>query len=450
MFEHTQSANRQSGIHPAKSALRARVAQRLAAFGNDDAGGVAIMATLLMPVLVLGMGLGAETGYHYMTQRNLQHAADLAAHAGGVRLRAGDSTLEIHSAALHIATTAGFGAEFDSFDLNTPPSSGPNVGNADSVEVLLTRNQPRFFSAILSIEPVQISARAVAQVTPSDTAACVLALAPTQSRAITVSGNTDVSLDGCDVASNSHASDAFWMANSSANLTVGCVHSVGGSVSSTNLRLLDCVAPNDYAPQVRDPYADLEEPNVNVVPCETNTNVSVFEATHSHPSGVPAMRICGGLDIRSQVSFKPGLYIIDGGDLSLNANADVSPAEAGMSVEGATFFLTGNSRLMLSGNGGLNMQAPTSGPYDGILVFASRSQSGLTHQIRGNSGSTTQGALYAPTSKISFSGNSTTTNGCTQVIGYSVEFTGNSTLRSTCATFNARRIETNVMVRIVE
>ena len=430
-------------------ALRAECSQRLAAFGCDGSGSVAIMTALLMPVLVLGMGLGAETGYTYMTQRNLQHAADLAAHTGGVRLRAGDSPEAIHAAALHVATAAGFAAEMGDFDLHTPPSSGPNAGNTNSVEVLLTRNQPRFLSAILSNEPILIGARAVAQVTASNSAACVLALAPTQSRAITVSGNTDVSLEGCDVASNSNASDAFWMANSSANLAVGCVHTVGGYVSSTNLRLLDCVAPNDYAPKVRDPYADLEEPSTNI-PCETNTNVSVFEPTHMHPSGVMAMRICGGLDIKTQVSFKPGLYIIDGGDLSLNANADATSAEAGMTVDGATFFLTGNSRLKLTGNGGLNMQAPTSGPYDGVLIFASRSQSGLTHEIRGNSGSTTQGALYAPTTNISFSGNSTTTNGCTQVIANTVEFTGNSTLRSTCSTFNARRIETNVTVKIVE
>jgi len=419
MFDHRQPLSRQPGPRPAKAALRTRFAHRLAAFGNDGGGGVATMAALLMPVLVLGMGLGAETGYQYMTQRNLQHAADLAAHTGGVRLRAGDSTQAIQAAALNIAAASGFATDFGSFDLNIPPASGPNAGRPDSVEVLLTKNQPRFFSAILSNEPVLIGARAVAQVTPSNTAACVLALAPTQSRAISVSGNTDVSLEGCDVASNSNASDAFWM------------------------------APNEYAPRVRDPYADLEEPSINV-PCETNTNVSVFEPKYAHPSGVMAMRICGGLDIKSQVSFKPGLYIIDGGDLSLNANADVSSAEAGMTVDGATFFLTGNSRLLLSGNGGLNMQAPTSGPYDGVLVFASRSQSGLTHQIRGNSGSTTQGALYAPTAKISFSGNSTTTNGCTQVIANTVEFTGNSTLRSTCSTFNSRRIETNVMVRIVE
>ncbi len=446
MYDHIKPGDR----HPqAPTSLRKRLVSGCADISADRNGGVAIMAALLMPVLALGMGLGAETGYQYMTQRNLQYATDLAAHAGGVRLRAGDGKAAIDAAALHVATVAGFVIDDGTFILNTPPATGPNTGNPRSVEVLLTKTQARFFSALIDSEPVLIGARAVANVTASGSTACVLALSPTIARAITVSGSTDVSLEGCDVASNSNAADAFWMANSMARLAVGCVHAVGGAQTNSSLQLLDCPTPNEYAPVVRDPYADLAEPSTNV-PCETDKDVSVFEPSYAHPSGVPAMRICGGLDIKTKVTFKPGLYIIDGGDLTLNANGTVSSDEAGITAEGATFYLTGSAKLKFTGNGSLNMQAPITGPYSGILFFASRSQTGLTHEIRGNSGSTTQGALYAPTSAISFSGNSTTTNGCTQIIGLTVEFTGNSALRSSCTAGHARRIETNVSVKIVE
>lgn len=425
------------------------LAKWLSAIRADAGGGVAIMVALMMPVMVLGMGLGAETGFQYMTQRNLQYAADLAAHAGGVRLRAGDSKAAIDASALLVATKAGFVASQGSMQLNTPPTTGPNAGNARSVEVALTKMQPRFFSAIINNQPVVIRARAVANVVASASSACVLALSPTVPRAITVSGSTDVSLVGCDVASNSNASDSFWMANSSAKLTVGCVHSVGGAVTTSNLHLLTCAAAEEFAPVVRDPYADVAEPSANM-PCATDKNASIFQPTYAHPSGVLAMRFCGGLDIKSKVTFKPGLYIIDGGDFTLNANATVVSSEAGITSTGTTFFLTGGATIKFTGGGSLDMQAPTTGPYAGILVFASRHQTGLTHDIQGNFGSTTQGAIYAPTSAISFSGNSTTTNGCTQVIGLTVVFTGNSTLRSSCTVGNARPIETNVSVKIVE
>lgn len=429
--------------------LRGGLMRSVLAFGSDRSGGVSIMAALLMPVLVLGMGLGTETGYQYMTQRNLQNAADLAAHAGGTRLRAGDAKAAINAAALHIATVSGFVPAKGSFVLNTPPTSGPNAGNTRSVEVLLTRSQPRFFSALITSDPVPIGARAVATVAPSSSAACVLALSKTAPRAITISGTTDVSLQNCNVASNSNASDAFWMANSSAKLETDCVYSVGGAISSSNLQLDECDSAQEYQPVIQDPYAAVAEPSINI-PCEVNTNVTVFTPTYAHPSGVLAMRICGGLDIKKKVTFKPGLYIIDGGDLTLNGNGDAAITDVGLTVEGATFFLTGNATLKLTGNGGLNLQAPASGPFAGILIFGSRSQTGLTHEIRGNSGSTTQGAIYVPSSAISFSGNSNVTNGCTQIIGLTVEFTGNSSLRSSCTVGNARPIETNVKVRIVE
>ncbi|MBQ2262934.1 MAG: pilus assembly protein [Loktanella sp.] len=449
MLAHQTQRDRTSAIDLGRSPLRQSDFDYLRRFGRDCSGGVAIMAALLMPVLTLGIGLGAETGYYYMTQRNLQNAADLAAHAGAVRLRAGDDDAAIHAAALHVAIVTGFSPGQGSFQVNVPPVSGPNTGNTASVEVILSKNQNRFFSGIIDIQPVLIGARAVASVFSSGSSACVLALSRTAARAVTISGSTDVSLEGCDVASNSNAPDAFWMSNSSAKLAVDCIQSVGGAISGQNLTLQQCEAPKVNAPVVRDPYADLAEPDKSV-PCEANVNVSVFNPTHAHPSGMPAMRICGGLDIKSKVVFNPGLYIIDGGDLTMNANGEVSNADVGVEADGVTFFLTGTSKLKFNGNGRLNIEAPSTGPYAGMLFFGSRTQSGLEHEIRGNFGSTAQGALYAPTSAISFSGNSTATNGCTQIIGLTVEFTGNSSLRSSCSTVNGRIIETNVSVRIVE
>lgn len=433
----------------ARRPLQGQILRRVVSFGKNSSGATVIMAALLMPILALGMGLGAETGYQYMTQRQLQHAADLSAHAGGIRLRAGDGKATIDAAVLQVATASGFAVADGTIIVNTPPAAGPNTGNASSVEVLLTKTQVRYFSAIIIDEPILIGARAVASVVASGSTACVLALSPTKSRAITVSGATDVSLVGCDIASNSNAADAFWMDSSLAKLTVECVHTVGEAITNSTLRLLDCAEPNEYAPVVRDPYADVAEPST-AVPCVADKNVTVFEPTFAHPSGVLAMKICGGLDVKKQVTFKPGLYIIEGGDLTLNANATVAIDSAGMTADGVTFYLTGTARLKLTGNGSLNLQAPTSGPFAGILVFGSRSQVGVAHEILGNSNSTTQGAIYAPTSAISFSGNSTTTNGCTQVIGFTVEFTGKSMLRSNCTVGNVREIQTNVSVRIVE
>nr|WP_111298502.1 pilus assembly protein TadG-related protein [Paracoccus saliphilus] len=418
---------------------------------RDRGGATAIIVALAMPVVAGGMGLGAEVGYHFLLQRNMQHAADMAAHAGAIRLRAGDEKASVQAAARHAAIQSGFvGAEED-IDPRTPPQSGAYKGSASSVEVVLKMAQPRYFSSVFVKEPVEMSARAVANVMPSSSRACVLALAPTAARAITVSGSTSVSIENCDIVSNSNATDAFFMQNSSAKLTVGCVRTVGGAVTDGGLIMRNCSAAEQMAPMVRDPYADAVEPAIEGTCISASKKASTtFEPDFVHSSGIPALRICGGLDIKNHVSFAPGLYIIDGGEFNLNANGDVAIDAASMSGDGVTFYLAGDATLSLSGNGSLNIRAPSTGPYAGILFFGSRSQSGLTHQVLGNSGSITQGAIYVPSSAVRFTGNSTMSNGCTQIIGYTVEFTGNSTLRSNCQTNNVREIETSVMVNLVE
>lgn len=426
---------------------------RLRAFKADRSGAVAIIAAIAFPIVIGGMGLGAETGYWYLTQRKLQHASDVAAHAGGVRKRAGDSKDQIDAAALNIARTTGLSASVGTLVVNTPPASGAKAGSADSVEVILTEVHPRLFSSVFSSEPVTMKGRAVASIVAGGKA-CVLALAPTAPGAVTVSGSTNVNLQGCDIASNSNAADALLMSGSSATLSSGCAYTVGEAVTTAQLTLTQCAAVKEYAPVVRDPYASVPEPaaigacrNRNV---GTPTGTTTLEPVENHPSGVPSMRFCNGLDLKGNVTFKPGLYIIEGGDLTINGGDLSSAALSELNAPGVTFYLTNGAALKLGGNAALNLSAPTGGPFSGILFFGSRTNAGATQTISGTSASTLQGALYMPGSDVQFSGNSSVTNGCTQVVARTVTFTGNSSLGSGCEQLGARTIATNETVTIVE
>ncbi|MHA1158841.1 MAG: pilus assembly protein TadG-related protein, partial [Alphaproteobacteria bacterium] len=68
----------------------------LANFGKNQVGSIAILGALSLPVVIGGMVLGAEVGLWYQTQRQLQHAADTAAHGAGIRMRQGDSDNAVH------------------------------------------------------------------------------------------------------------------------------------------------------------------------------------------------------------------------------------------------------------------------------------------------------------------------------------------------------------------
>lgn len=420
-------------------------------FAAQTGGATAVVAALLFPVILGGIGLGAETGYWYLTQRKLQHAADTAAHAAGTRLRAGDTNAQIEAAAVQVATEAGFGAS--TLQLNTPPSSGVDAGKTLSVEVLLTQSQPRMFSAVFDNTPVHLGARAVARVTKTGGVACVLALSPTSAGAVTVSGSTSVNLDGCDVASNSNASDSFLLSGTASAMTADCIYTVGRSSVATGLTLSKCEQVKEEAPVVRDPYVSIEEPertgtcmNKGVGTPNSTTTLTPAE---THPSGIKVMRFCNGLDVKGNVQFGPGLYIIEGGDFTVNSGNIDSSAIASLIGSGVTFYFTNRGRLRLGANAKLNLSAPTSGPYSGLLFFGSRSESGVTHQINGGVGSTTDGAVYTPASHMSFSGNSKTT-GCLQVVARLVTFTGNSALKSNCETAGTREVLTHEAVALVE
>lgn len=435
------------------TAALAKLGHSCARLGRDERGAVAIVAAIVFPVVIGGMGLGAETGYWYLTQRKLQHAADVSAHAAGVRKRAGDQKAQIDVAALHIAGQTGFSSSIGTIVVNDPPVSGSKAGKSGSMEVILTHVHARLLSAIFSDEPVTIRTRAVASIVSGGSQGCVLALARTAPGAVTVSGSTAVDLKGCDVASNSNAADAFLMSGSTASLSSGCVYAVGQAVTTSNLKLTQCPAVKEYAPVVRDPYASVPEPAA-VGAC-TNSNVgspsssTTLTPSDNHPSGVKSMRFCKGLDLKGNVTFGPGLYIIEGGDLNINGGNVDSSSLVQLSGSGVTFYFTGSASLKLNNKATLNLSAPTSGPFSGILFFGSRTNAATQH-INGSAASVMQGAIYMPASNLLFNGNSATTGGCTQVIGRTVTFSGNSSLGSSCENAGTRRIETNETVALVE
>ncbi|ACP22269.1 hypothetical protein NGR_b08130 (plasmid) [Sinorhizobium fredii NGR234] len=72
-------------------------------------------------------------------------------------------------------------------------------------------------------------------------------------------------------------------------------------------------------------------------------------------------------------------------------------AGARLSGEGVTLFFTNGAATKLLGNGDIDLTAATSGPYAGLLFFGSRHDTGVTHQVTGNSESRLEGNLYMPT-----------------------------------------------------
>ena len=416
-------------------------------FLRDQRGTAAIMLSIAFPVMVGGIALGAEAGYWLMVERKVQEAADVAAHAAAVVKRGGGDQSDLEEAALKVATGTGYDAATDSLTVHDPPAIGAFAGTDGHVEVRIQRDQRRYFTIIYSSEAVPIGARAVAAVEEGANA-CLLALSPTAPGAVTVSGSTEVTFEGCDVASNSTAADSFLMDGGASVLSTGCVNTSGGAIATAGLTLTDCDAIREYAPAAADPYADVAEPAATGT-CQgnrvgSNSATTVLTPSESHASGVMSMRFCSGLEVRGDVTFEPGLYIIEGGDFQLNSNIFASGT-------GVTFYLGTGVELAFNGNAEFDFSAPVSGPFSGLLYFGSRSSSAVSHTMNGTADSVMNGAIYTPASGLNFSGNFTWDGtGCTQLVAGTILFTGNSTLNVDCQAEGTRPIEVRQEVRLVE
>jgi Flp pilus assembly protein TadG len=397
-------------------------------FWRSRKGNIAMIAALASPLILGGAAFGADTTYWYFRDLELQAAADAAAHAAAIEMRAGRSETVVRAAALREGQSNGFDSSKGTMVVNTPPQSGA-YQQPKAVEVLLTERQERFFSALFSNSDVVAGARAVA-IYESSSRACVLALDPSAPRAASVSGSASLTLHGCTLMANSVAADAVYMGGSS-SLTTPCVISVGGVAANANLSMSECEVPVTQAPPVADPFASLPEP-VGSGACK-NDNLATLQPG----------RYCNGLNLKGTVHLAPGVYVIESGTFRTNANAQITG-------DGVTIYLAEGVDTHFNGNAEIDLRAPTSGTYSGILFFGARDTSGEDHTFNGTADSSLTGALYFPSDAVEYSGNFSGDNGCTQVIGRTVSWTGNATVEVDCSAFGMATLPAAQLIKTVE
>ena len=112
---------------------------------------------------------------------------------------------------------------------------------------------------------------------------------------------------------------------------------------------------------------------------------------------------CGGLSIggSASVSFQPGIYIIKDGPLS------VSGSGGQVEGKGVTFYFLGEKAILsLSGGAVINLAAPTSGPYAGLVFVQDKDNPpAKTNKIAGDTNVKLVGVAYFPSQTLDVVGN---------------------------------------------
>jgi len=395
-----------------------------------ESGNVAVIVALSLPIVVGGAGLGVETSYWYYNGLKLQAVADAAAFAGALEKVSSTDNSTVTAAATQSAATNGLPTSAV-ITVNTPPLSGPNVARK-AVEVIVRQDLDRFFTAIFTQRQVAEQARAVALITDASKA-CIRALNPTASKAALFSGSAAIKLKGCSVMANSIASDAIKL-QGAASLAADCLISVGG-VSLSNPVTMVCKSAITQALPAPDPFADLPVPATSN-PC---MNVNGGKSAQTIQPGT----YCNGLSLSGDVTLSPGVYVVQGGDFKVNANASVAG-------DGVTIYLAGSSRVSMNGNAVVKLSAPTSGTYSGVLMYGDRTNVGGQNTFNGTADSLLTGALYFARQQINYLGNFSGTGGCTQIVADTIQWSGNTTINQDCTSLGMRDLPAATSVALVE
>jgi hypothetical protein len=401
-------------------------------FARDRKGHVAVVTAIIAPAVIAGAGLGMEAGHWFYQQRTAQLSADVAAYAGAVVARAGGEAAQINAGVTEEAIRNGYREDIGSLQINWPPLSGPNQ-NDRSVEVILTQSWPRAFSALYAEGDMVFQVRAVARFDEPGPA-CILSLDPAGSQSLLFSGSSDVTLTNCDLMANSIATDALAITGSG-NVVASCANSVGGMNITAQLVMTDCTEARTNLPPALDPYAELVEPTAN--------------GCRNIPGGGGAKtiqpgRYCNGMNLRGDITLSPGVYIVDGGTLQTNGNSNVSGT-------GVTIFLTGDAEIQMNGNADINLSAPETGDYAGVLFWGDNNNFADSKAIfNGTANSSLVGALYFPNQTVDMRGDFSGSAGCTRLIAYRIDVSGNTTFDSDCSNAGVTTLQTPGSVKLVE
>ncbi|WP_292568864.1 hypothetical protein [Mesorhizobium sp.] len=101
---------------------------------------------------------------------------------------------------------------------------------------------------------------------------------------------------------------------------------------------------------------------------------------------------------------------------------------------------SGSNTVSINGNATVNLSAPTSDTYSGVLFYGDRTGTAAQSTFNGTADSLLTGAIYFPKQQVNYLGNFSGVNGCTQVIADTIQRSGNSTINQDCSSLGMKNI----------
>jgi Putative Flp pilus-assembly TadE/G-like len=379
----------------------------LLAVWQDEDGVVAVLTALALTVLIGIVGLAIDVGMWYRTDRALQNAADAAVIAAALN----GSSSSFRDEAKAVAAKYGFVDGSNGITVNAWNDQTCPGGATDCYLVTIAQDSPpRFFSPVVGNFAPSLAGSAMAGGSQTHSY-CLLALASTGTDpAIQTNGAPKADLSNCSLMSNTGAT----CNGHNLNATYGDAHKTNDGCGIT-------VASN--VPVVADPYSSLAAniPADNCGGSYPQESAGKQTTWSGNKTLAATTQICGDLQLTGNViltTASPGSVLV-----IYNGQLDTGGCKKGCTLQTAagsalTIIFSGSDPSEKythapTGGGTLDIQAPTSGTWQGIAIYQDPALKNATPAncnyidicAAGNSPTwDITGVVYLPHSSVTFSG----------------------------------------------
>ena len=423
---------------------------------KDESGQALVMTAFFMTMLLAFVALALDSGTLFRARRMAQTAADAAAMAAALdyKYNSTGQPASAQNAAYAAATANGVDHTVNGnvVTVHNPPTSGYHQASG-YVEVVVTRPTQTVFMGLFHLSSVPIQAMAVAS--SGANAGCIWTLAKSGAD-ITLTGSGALTAQNCDIYDDSNASDALTVTGSG-SVSAKAIGIAGGYIKTGSGSITPNPPTTGIAPAANP--LSLTAPTAGTGTCSSNCNrantgsgnMTLNPGTYSSITNTGSGKITltpgnyvitgnlsnigsGGLILGAgnytiggsftstgsgSLTLGGGLYNV-GGNLSLTGSGPLTGA-------GVTFYTGGSTTV--TGSGNMNLTAPTTGTYNGVLFYQPSSNNSAM-AITGSGGDIFQGIVDAPSAALTLTGSGSFTVS-TDLIVDSLSITGSGTVTDT-------------------
>lgn len=400
---------------------------------RDEDGNVLVVCASCIPLLIGAAGFAIDTIHLSLAKRELQRAADSGALAAAFAVtqdtdpkEAVKYDLEVNSRVKIAATPT----------VEQAPAGTEWAGDQGAVRVRMSTTRATPFFGFFIEDTQTLNADATARAFGSGTF-CVQSLYDGTSPGIVVTGNADLDLS-CGMSTNSRGSPAV-TAGGSSTVRASPIMAMGGIPPSSSFVGGTDLQP--YSAKQKDPLAHVPDPPPSY--CSNSLGAMAVQpnSTQTFSPGCYS-----SIDLKGTATLNPGIYYVDGGDVSFGAQTNVTG-------HGVTIVMTGPNGnagdIKLNGGASLDLKAPATGPYKGVVLYRDRRAPVIDVKFNGGGNLSLQGALYLPTTDLDMLGNFNLTAECLQIVGRILTFKGTADLRNNCPANSGSSHFNATVVRLV-